>query len=69
MMGDESDFVLDEVRSLVAEESRLRRELGISAGPTFYELCAMTGDQLWLEVTKLRMELGRPADDGPGCES
>jgi hypothetical protein len=69
MMGDERDFVLDEVRSLVAEESRLRRELGISPGPTFYELCAMTGDQLWLEVTKLRMELGRPADDGPGSGS
>ena len=68
MMGDEREFVLDEVRSLVAEESRLRRDLGISPGPTFYELCAMTGDQLRLEVTKLRMELGRPADDGPGRE-
>ena len=68
MLGDERDVVLDEVRSLVAEESRLRRELGISPGPTFYERCAMTGDQLWLEVTRLRMELGRPADDDPGCE-
>ena len=65
MLGDESDIVLDEVRSLVAEESRLRRELGMARGPTFYELCVMTGDQLALEETKLRMELGLPADDSP----
>ena len=69
MLGAESDTVLDEVRSLVAEESRLRRELGMTPGPTFYELCAMSGDQLALEQTKLRMELGLPTDDSPAGAS
>lgn len=65
MFGDEGDVVLDEVRRLVAEESRLRQELELPPGPSFHEVCAMTGDQLWLEATRLRMELGLPADDGP----
>ena len=64
MLGDESDTVLDEMRSLVAEESRLRQELGMCLGPTFYELCVMSDEQLLLEQTKLQMELGLPADDG-----
>ena len=69
MLGDESDTVLDELWRLVAEESRLRQELGMSPGPTFYELCVMTDDQLALEETRLRMELGLPADDGPAGAS
>ena len=69
MLGDESDTVLDELRSLLAEESRLRQKLGMAPGPTFYELCAVTSDQLALEETKLRMELGLPADDSPAGAS
>lgn len=65
MLGDEGDTVLDEVRRIVAEESRLRQELGLPPGPSFHEVCAMTGDQLWLEATRLWMELGLPAHDRP----
>jgi len=53
----------------VAEESRLRQELGLPPGPTFYEVRSMTTDELWLEATRLRKELGLLADDDPPPDS
>jgi len=69
MSGDEIDWVFDETRKLVAEESRLRQELGLPPGPTFYEVRSMTTDELWLEATRLRKELGLLADDDPPPDS
>jgi hypothetical protein len=65
MSSDQIDAVFDETRCLIAEEARLRQELGLPAGPSFYEYWAMTGDQLEREDSKLRRELGLPSDDHP----
>ena len=65
MFGDQIDTVFDETRRLIAEEARLRQELGLPPGPSFHEYWAMTGDQLEQEDTKLQMELDLTADDHP----
>ena len=66
MSGDEIDVVFDETRRLIAEEARLRQELGLPPGPSFHEYWAMTGDQRAQEDSRLLRELAEDdSADGP----
>ena len=65
MRGNEIDEVFDETRRLIAEEARLRQELGLSRGPSFHEYWVMTGDQRTREDAKLLREILQSEDDAP----
>ncbi|MGH3482132.1 MAG: hypothetical protein ACRDPQ_02740 [Nocardioidaceae bacterium] len=65
---------IDELRALVAEESRLRAEIGLPPGPSFHERLVgpapgdpnLELDLLLAEEATLRAELGhKPREDTP----